>query len=733
MPTINITDQFGLNISATPNPSFTFSKYLKDPLTIFANLGSVQDIGKLRISDDPFKSASVGLQFKQPVKLGSTGVELDIQPALLATVAIATGGAGKTLFDSSDPFGDSIAIPDNSAYLSLAIQATLDLSLNDKATADLKFGFNNQTKVVFTDYRLFPTSDPIVESLTTLVENYTIPGDIPDIEAMPVQSIATVQGSGSLKFSAEADLPVGVNPLATVSENVLGGALSVKTGGSVTLKGAFTLTGGYQVRIERQEGRKFQLGFLKQRSTEFDVSIEASLGATASIGGVDLIQALMKATSPDPVPDKDTLKQAGLTDDQISSINSAIRAGLERSLQIAVSAELQALRQNSTAFSYMIDLDQVDADLSGAARKAINMALDGDLSGLELGQQSGITLIRSIFSSLRDRKEIFKLNLLGIFSVGSLTELVQKGSVVVDQESGAITITDKTTAQNIGFTSANFAKNGTKLRSILADSMIITAAYRTAGTVPVAQFASSQWFFDFRQKTNAGNLDDYLNIALALNAPPPDQVKAQLAALRNLGSALGRSTFNVSAAYTDPIFRILFLAPNGSARSQDEYERIARSALVALIPPGNPTSDARRAPLSDDTLWNDLVAASDENITLITFFEKYPELRNYSAIIGSDFEVVIWWASAMAKMAQALAALLTFFAKYPKWSKDDNQFKQLHNALNNVMGHVASNTKSHFREPLGLLAMDIASDRKAPTLVELSSPMLSFKTIRQLG
>jgi hypothetical protein len=162
MSTVQITDKFGLNISAKPNSSSALSKYLKDPLTITADLGSVQDIRKLKISDDPFKSTSAGLTFKQPVKFGSTGVELDIQPALLATVAVAKGGTGKTLFDSNDLFGDSIAIPGNSAYLSLAIQATLDLSTNDQAMADLKFGFTNQTKVVFTDYRLFASSDPLV-------------------------------------------------------------------------------------------------------------------------------------------------------------------------------------------------------------------------------------------------------------------------------------------------------------------------------------------------------------------------------------------------------------------------------------------------------------------------------------------------------------------------------------------------------------------------------------------
>jgi hypothetical protein len=42
-----------------------------------------------------------------------------------------------------------------------------------------------------------------------------------------------------------------------------------------------------------------------------------------------------------------SLPKDGLTDDQISAINSAIKAGLERSLQLSVAAELDALQQSS--------------------------------------------------------------------------------------------------------------------------------------------------------------------------------------------------------------------------------------------------------------------------------------------------------------------------------------------------------------------------------------------------
>jgi hypothetical protein len=729
MSTINITDKLGLNIAVTPGAASALHKYLKDPEKVYAELGTVKGIQNLKISDDPFNSQSLGLTFKEPVKLGSTGAELDIQPALLATVAIATG---KPLFDGdNDPFGDTVSIAPDKAYLSLGIQATLDLSLSDKS-GDLKFGFTNQTKVVLTDYRLFPKSDPIVPALKTLVTNYTIPGDIPDIEAMPESSIATVAGSGSLKFSGEWDLPAGVNPLATVTDTVAAGALSLKAGGSANVKASFTLTGGYQIRVQRLAGRKFRLGVLKQRSTEFDVTATAELGASATLAGTDWIQEIMKVASTDPVPDKDTLKKGGLTDDQISSINAAVKAGVERSLQLSLSAELDSLNQSSTAFTYDIDLDQVYTDQTGASASAINLALDGDLTKLETPGLRGVTLGKSVASSLKERKQILKLNLLGIFNFVSISEMVQTGKVIVDHDSGAVTITDKTTATRIGFSTANFAKDSAKLRQILAESVMITAAYRTGRIGPVAQFGATLWFFEFRHKTKPENIKDYLNICTALGVPSVQQIAAALNSLQNSGKSLGQSTFNVDATYDDALFQSLFLTgvPARTVRQETEYDNIARQALAALVLPGDPTSDARRIPLTDDPVWLDLRSEFNQDSRLTAFFTAHPALKNYSAVIMTDFLLIVWWSSAMSRMAKALAALLTFYDTHPNWTKDDNQFKQLHKALNKAVGGVASDTRNDFREPLGLLAMDRASGRIAPTTVQLSSACLSFFGVR---
>src|SRR5579872_372755 len=128
MATIQLTDGFGLVIDALPSPSSAFSKYLKDPSTIRGLLHDAKDIRDLTIAQDPFQSFSAGLSFSDSIDLGSKGTELKISPGLEAAIAIKTGAA---LFDSSsDPFGDTIPIPPNDAYVCASLTATLDIGMS---------------------------------------------------------------------------------------------------------------------------------------------------------------------------------------------------------------------------------------------------------------------------------------------------------------------------------------------------------------------------------------------------------------------------------------------------------------------------------------------------------------------------------------------------------------------------------------------------------------------------
>src|SRR5262249_35277725 len=158
-----------------------------------------------------------------------------------------------------------------------------------------------------------------------------------------------------------------------------------------------------------------------------------------SAGSFDLLKSLLQAVSADPVPDKGTLYQAGLSDEKLNIIATAVKAGIERSVALSLAGTLDSLDASSAAFSYDIDASLMD----DSGRRAVHDALDGDLTGLEATEHAGITRGISIFDTLRQGSRILKVNLLGIYSYASITRLLQKGTIIVDRDSGDVTITDQ--------------------------------------------------------------------------------------------------------------------------------------------------------------------------------------------------------------------------------------------------------------------------------------------------
>jgi hypothetical protein len=189
--------------------------------------------------------------------------------------------------------------------------------------------------------------------------------------------------------------------------------------------------------------------------------------------------------------------------------------------------------------------------------------------------------------------------------------------------------------------------------------------------------------------------------------------------------------FYADSTYTDPLCKSLFLNSSGQAREQVEYEKVGRVAMALLLPAGDPINDARRLPLTDDVIWNQMKAVGQPN-SFGGLFANQGFNANQLADITSDYTLIMWWAPAMCSMGEALAHLLTFMTQNPHWDPENNTFKKLRTDLENKMAAVAKNTQSQFGEPWGLLALDLASGQKAVTTVRISCPKLNFEASRTL-
>jgi hypothetical protein len=721
MATLKLTDAFGVVVDATLDPGSVLAKYLKSPQALIGVLRTAKPLKDLSIGDDPFSSQTIGITFTDPIALGTTGVELTIKPTLTGSTSISKGAA---LFDAdTDPFRQAITIPTQHAYVSAVLHAELDVTLADKVT-DLQFGFTAGTTIIITNYQLCALMDPVMSTLERVFREFTIPGDLQDIEQLTEHTVVTLEGTGSLQCTAQANLFTIANPLATLNTPLV--PIKVAEGSGVTINGTYELTGDYQLRIERLAARAFRVSYLKKRITELDVSVQAQLNTSVSAGSFDLLKSVLQAVSSDPVPDVDTFHQAGLTEDQLTTIAAAVKAGIERSIALSLTGDLDSLVTSSTAFTYDVDL----ALLDDAGRKAVHDALDGNLTGLEASAHPGITRRTSIIDALRQGQHVLKVNLLGIYTHASVTTLFQQGTVIVDRESGDLTITDQAGAARIQFTADNFAKDSAKLRQVLAESLLLTAAYRsTGGQLTGPQLASHYWFFALHEHTNREQCTDYFTIAQALHLLNDTTRSAMLARLAG-ATDVGQSTFFIDASYTDDLCMRLFVDASGEPRLHDEYESLGRRALLLLLPAGDSINDARRLPLLDDTVWQAMQQAGQPGFP--NLFAARGFNLNQLADITSDYTLITWWASSMHHMGEALAAIRAFLAMHPGVDRENNTFKQLRRNLENAMASVVSNTQAQFGEPWGLLALDLTTGQQATTSVQLMSPRLTFVSQRQL-
>lgn len=723
MAIINLTDQFGLEINLSPGPFSVFSKYLRELTQVSVSLNDGKDIRADTVGGYPFQSQSLGLSFQQPVGLGATGVELTIEPEVSGSLVVQEGSdlLDSVLYDK--PNSQSLM---GQTYLSAALEASLAGDLEDERGL-LKFGLNAGSHVVLSHSQPVKPTDKLVPAIKEVFESFCVPGELEDLRGMPVGSVASVEGSGNLTLSAAVNLLTATNPLATIATAAVPLAkIGLQEETSISVGAALSFTGEYKVQVSKLDADHVLLGYSRMRGKEFDVNFTSGVTVSAAVGSFDLIKILLQAVSPDAALSVDDLKKAGLQDDEIQAMSRAIAAGIERSLEVAFRAELDFSDEHTSAFLYEIDLSALD----DGAKVAVRSALGGNLSGVEGGHLVGVKSLRSVISTTRERTRKLNLNLLGVLNVGSIAELVQKSTFIVDPDTGDITIIDKTTASEVGLTVNNFAKDAAKLRHILADGFLTTCVYRASRTGFKLNINSRCWAFELRNSTSFDQIQGYLNIAVSLGLMSSADVKSKLEALGPRADYLefGRAIFFADSGYDDTVFDALFFDDTGQVRPRAYYEKIGRDAMAATLPPGDPTDRARLLPLTNDKVWQ---AMSGGQTTFPALFAQYGFNVVEVADITGDYGIIIWWSSAMHSMSQSLANLLAFLNTTATQDATNNTLTSLREDLNKKVKAVTQQTHERFSEPWGLAAMDMASGRRSKTNLLVASPRFNLSLSRQ--
>ncbi len=715
MPTIQLTDKLGLDLKVTPDPAAAISKYLKAPTFDFAPVVQLADIGHLGLDQAPLKQFSTGLVFPHSSDWGSGQTEFSIAAGVNGEITVHQ--AGSTVL--AEHYRAPIEAQPGEAYLGFGLKATLSPAISSQLN-NLSFGIQPGTEIAFRNWQRFatqPTAPTLVEAIATAVRNFSIPGDIEDLIGMQVGAVATVEGKGDLQFSAEADLSQSTSLFAGPAALKDIAPVKVKAGGSLSTAASFRVTGEYQVRVRKIDGNTVELGYFKKAEADFEISASASYGVSVTLGKTDIIPTLLRLVSSDPAADEKALAAAGLSDDRVADIQNAVKAGVDRALAAAVNYEFNALDAAQAAFLYEIRLDQLTAE----GREAVHCGLDGDLARLAKLAGGGITTVRSILDNIQNRTHTFKVNLIGVFNYASISELLRDGEVLFDPAQGGLVITDRATANRIRAAMVNFAADPDKLRGVLSEHFLITAAYRAIQVGDGPELSSTHTYFEYHRKTNRQTMKDNLD---ALQAVGMIRASEKLALLGPVDE-FGNCSLALNAEYDNEICTRLFLDADENPRPMAEFEKVGRQALASLID----SSDAdgyRLRPLTDDHLWTAMRGAGSAPAIRGVL---PPDLSGDEVkwnVVVSDYVLIVWWADTMSSTAKALNKVRAYQAQHPALDPQNNEFIKLRKQLADHLADVARKTKEQFSDPWGLVAMDLAGGRRADLTARLCSPKLSL-------
>ena len=143
---------------------------------------------------------------------------------------------------------------------------------------------------------------------------------------------------------------------------------------------------------------------------------------------------------------------ADLRPSELKTLTTAIKSGLDHSLQASIDLVLSSAPDDQAAFQYEIR----PALLNPEANIAVHRALDGDLSyltGMEAGMQDGgllapgVTMLNSVLMEAAKCGTTLKINLLGVLNFLTVSELIRNSETLTDDTSGDVTIKETVTGK----------------------------------------------------------------------------------------------------------------------------------------------------------------------------------------------------------------------------------------------------------------------------------------------
>jgi hypothetical protein len=724
MPSVSISD-FNLDFDGDDDGALGkyFSRLIKmRPLPSVRDL--VVSFVDTPLRDVEIEAAGFGLQIEEDVNVGNPDLEWKISAGATAEVRFWRNQGDAVL--SAQKFGRNTAltVPANRAYVAFFLKGQLATGVNPEL-ADLTFGFGAGHEVHAAYYQPLTANTKLGAALEKTIGGFVLPGDLEDLQKLPVKAAATVGGNGRLSFSVAGDLATVINPVA-VDIPVADVPLKVTAGAKVAFGLSAEYHGGYEVRVVGLSGKKVSLGVYRKEELGFEIEVAASAGASVAAGGQDLTERLLGALTGKPKLDREFLKQAGLSDDRIDNLKETVEAAINRKIEASLAAGFGYLQADEAAFLFTVDLGALDVD----GQRAVRSALDGDFRELTARDYAGVRLERSIVTETVETTRRLRINLFGIFNYDSVFELIREGREVFDAASGELFFLDSATVKRRKAWINNGRELATeKVSKLMAETMMIAVAYsacRNSRSDPAPKI--EHWYFEYKRQAKQAELKDHFDVAVALGL-----AKRREAARFRDRERYGRTALLAETSYSGEEAEDLFFKA-GNPRKTADYEKAGRKA-VQLLETGDAADGARGLAAQDEVF--ELIRAAGSRDNAVRELDrvrvngaKVPEAIRQT--IYTDYLAIRWWADSMAKVAAKIGEIKNFPSTTENETPldNDNRFKKLRKELQNQLAAVAGNTQAMFGEPWGLVAMYLASSGDTPAHVKITTEYFVFDGAR---
>lgn len=649
------------------------------------------------------RSRTIELDLRADVPVGP-GERLTLQAG--ASLKIQVHRAGETVHSGHEAL-PGVTVANGSVLVSLGVDATA----NARAAASRgsrHAGFSAGTLVRVTYLHPFDIVGPpptLAAALQVVMKAMLVPGSAQELAALPVGSCVSLAGEGTLTADADVPLATGVNTFATPGLPLVG-AVALAASAALRVAASWRATGGFELRLTRPDAARAAIGVHRRGGRALEASARVSLSASATLADSELVSALLRALSREPEADLAALVAAGLSDGQIGAIQQAIAASLDRSLSLAAHVALSSHRQSEGVVAVEVDLDRMDP----GSRTAVDAAVGGDLRDALRESAVGSGALRTVASAthaLESRGARWRVNLLGVLNTGGLATFLREASLSWDPSSGALVAADRVTAQRLRVHVSTLAADPAAVREIVFASLVITAACQASRALGASLvLTATHTYVEQRARTRRRDLEDDFRVLMALGLCDAEDGNARA---RELGDG-GASTFVVENELGSAACEALFLDAQGAARPTAFYERVARSALLALLPADDPDRAYRRFALERDGAWRRARALLPQIGPALEAETRRDPLK--VAVVTGDVVTVAWWAAAMHEAARGMVAMRAFLGQRDAASlRDDPGFRDARRQLERALSRIAATSNARFGDPWDVLALDAASAR----------------------